>query len=418
MTDPFDDSFEDRLENIIADVIEVVRHRDSDDSSNESTPEEPRENVEVFDTNLPTTHKYLGKLNNVSGYTIFDEGEIISLLAIHTNTLVFPGFTLPLVMNSQIEQSIMQNFLTKQNVFVLVCADEVGARLYKYGVTMEVFESFSQHGTLYLKAKGRQRCKIVPGKEIQHLGGRLQQITVKILAEPEITSPIATTQLTALKLHRSYLFKDYDSLIRNYKHRKYHLAQFTNPGWVYDRRELCFYVKFIVQRLINFYLKENIPTDPVSLSYWFIQNFQLAHEERLQLMKLDSVIERLRLELKFLEMERLLCCAVCKAEITNQKYVFAMSKDGVQSNYCNPSGHVYETVTVLKADNFNLTGAPSKEFSWFPGYWWTIMQCRLCRGHIGWKFSSNHLHPSAFYGLAKSGLDIKIVDKNQTGNMI
>ena len=84
-------------------------------------------------------------------------------------------------------------------------------------------------------------------------------------------------------------------------------------------------------------------------------------------MKLDSTLERLRLELKFLEMERLLCCALCKGEITNQKHVFAMSKDGVQSNYCNPGGHVYETVTVIKAKNFNLSGTPSKEFSWFPG---------------------------------------------------
>ncbi|KAF5288697.1 hypothetical protein FQR65_LT11962 [Abscondita terminalis] len=394
MTDSSDNTYEDDLVDIVSDVIEIVRDQDTDDDSSSETS--------------------LGKLNNISGYTIFDEGEIISLLAIHTNTLVFPGFTLPLVMNSQIEQSIMQSFLDKQNVFALVCADEVGARLYKYGITMEVYESFVQRETLYLKAKGRQRCKIVPGKEIRHLGGRLQQITVRILAEPELNSPIASTQLTSLKLRRPYLFQDYKSLLDNYKCRRYHLAQFNSPGWVYDRNELCFYVKFMVDRLISFYLKENIPTDPVSLSYWFIQNFQLSHEERLQLMKLDSVIERLRLELKFLEMERLLCCALCKAEITNQKHVFAMSKDGVQSNYCNPSGHVYETVTVLKASNFNLTGSPSKEFSWFPGYWWTIMQCRLCRGHIGWKFSSNHLQPHEFYGLAKSGLDIKIVGSNQS----
>ncbi|KAF5283193.1 hypothetical protein FQA39_LY17385 [Lamprigera yunnana] len=156
----------------------------------------------------------------------------------------------------------------------------------------------------------------------------------------------------------------------------------------------------------NYSLPDDIPMDPVTLSYWFMQNFQLTYEERLHLMKLDSVIERLRLELKFLATERLLCCAMCKAELTNQKQVFAMSKDGVQSNYCNPNGHVFETVTVLTVKNFNLVGSSSQEFSWFPGYLWTIMQCRGCRSHIGWKFTSDFLHPRAFYGLAKSGLDI------------
>lgn len=86
-----------------------------------------------------------------------------------------------------------------------------------------------------------------------------------------------------------------------------------------------------------------------------------------------------------------------------------MSKDGVQSNYCNPGGHVYETVTVSKAKNFHLIGVPSKQFSWFPGYAWTIMQCKMCNRHLGWQFTAKNLVPSCFYGLAKSGFDIKII---------
>lgn len=67
--------------------------------------------------------QYLGKLNNVSGYTLLDEGEVLSMLAIHTNTLVFPGFTLPLVMHSQYENAVMQKFIETKNMFVLVCAE-------------------------------------------------------------------------------------------------------------------------------------------------------------------------------------------------------------------------------------------------------------------------------------------------------
>lgn len=42
-----------------------------------------------------------------------------------------------------------------------------------------------------------------------------------------------------------------------------------------------------------------------------------------------------------------------------------MYKDGLQSNYCNPGGHVYGTMTVLKAKNFLLIGEQSKQFFGF-----------------------------------------------------
>lgn len=108
----------------------------------------------------------------------------------------------------------------------------------------------------------------------------------------------------------------------------------------------------------------------------------------------------------------MICCAHCKVELAQQTDVFAMSKDGVQSNYCNPGGHVYETVTVSKAKNFHLIGESSRQFSWFPGYAWTIMQCKMCNAHLGWQFTAKHLVPSCFYGLAKSGFDIKIINND------
>lgn len=96
----------------------------------------------------------------------------------------------------------------------------MGGRLYRYGVTMEVFETFSKHGTLSLKARGRQRCRILPNKGIRHLGDRLQQVTVKIIAEPDITSPISNTQLLALKARRNCSTRDYENLIHTYKYRR------------------------------------------------------------------------------------------------------------------------------------------------------------------------------------------------------
>lgn len=85
---------------------------------------------------------------------------------------------------------------------------------------MEIFETTNRNGVLCLKARGRQRCQIMPGQEMCPLGGRLQKITVKILPEPQICSPINNSQLLSLKLRRHTYSSDFDDLIRNYKYRR------------------------------------------------------------------------------------------------------------------------------------------------------------------------------------------------------
>ena len=83
-----------------------------------------------------------------------------------------------------------------------------------------------------------------------------------------------------------------------------------------------------------------------------------------------------------------------------------MSIHGFMSAYVNPNGHVHETLTVYKAKNLSLIGRPSTEFSWFPGYAWTICQCKQCGSHIGWKFTStsSKMVPDKFYGLTRKSV--------------
>jgi cereblon len=353
--------------------------------------------------------QYLGKLDNVSGCAFYDDGEITTLAAIQTNTLVFPGFTLPLVLNNDLEINMLQRHTQKKNAFVLLTPTKDFKSVFAYGVIMEIFETHLRNDVLYLKARSRQRCQLVPGKEIKTLVGELYQVTVKVMLEPPITSPISNTQLNSLKLRARFKCTDYREFNKYRKYRQYHLCQYPLATWVYDKHEMCFLRDKLIQGLTSYYLIEFIPHDPVQLSFWFVQNFQLKHEERLKIMKIRTAIERLRLELRYLNMKRLICCAKCEAEIAQQNNVFPMSKDGVQSNYCNPGGYVYETVTVSKATNFTLIGPPSAQFSWFPGYSWTIMQCKMCSSHLGWQFTSANLKPDKFYGLAKNGFDVKIV---------
>ncbi|XP_022907775.1 protein cereblon isoform X2 [Onthophagus taurus] len=386
----------------IAKLISCVSKQKEDDSETGDKGE--------FDTALPTTHKYLGKLDNVGGYTLYDDGEIIqAMLAIHTNTLVFPGFTLPLVIREYETDHIMDD-IKNGYMFALICTDETSTKLSDYGVIMEVFETSVKRGSINLKAKGRQRCQIVAGTEIP-FRSRLRKLTVKVLPEPYIHSPINSTQLQTLKSRRTVFSKDYKSLMKNYRFRRYHLSQFPFASWVYDWNELSFYVNALTEGLKKYYSKEHLPEDPNILSYWFVQNYQLTHNERLQILKCASVLDRLKLELKLMKMARILSCGKCRIGIAFQRDIFAMSKDGIQSNYCNPGGNVYETVTVMEATNFTLVGESSKQFSWFPGYAWTIMQCAACRSHLGWQFTSKNHHPQRFFGLAHSCLDIKIVPK-------
>jgi len=90
-----------------------------------------------------------------------------------------------------------------------------------------------------------------------------------------------------------------------------------------------------------------------------------------------------------------------------------MSASGLMAAYVNPHGAIHETLTVLKVKNIRLTGAEVAEHSWFPGYKWTIAQCRLCGNHLGWRFRNPALKPSTFYGLTRTGL---IFARNTTGN--
>lgn len=68
----------------------------------------------------------------------------------------------------------------------------------------------------------------------------------------------------------------------------------------YGKGVYCINKCFIII-LINLIL-EYIPKDPEKLSYWFVQNYQLSHNERLKILGLKSTLERLKLECMYLKL--------------------------------------------------------------------------------------------------------------------
>lgn len=62
-------------------------------------------------------------------------------------------------------------------------------------------------------------------------------------------------------------------------------------------------------------------------------------------------------------------CKRCQNKIAKYFDIFAMSKDTVSTNFCNPGGYIHETLTVNKTFDsaVRMVDKPSSEFSWFPG---------------------------------------------------
>lgn len=55
------------------------------------------------------------------------------------------------------------------------------------------------------------------------------------------------------------------------------------------------------------YVPERLPSHPVELSYWVIQNLPLDDDLRLNLMGIDSAVQRLRCSLSIVQKVQTLC---------------------------------------------------------------------------------------------------------------
>jgi hypothetical protein len=65
----------------------------------------------------------------------------------------------------------------------------------------------------------------------------------------------------------------------------------------------------------------------------------------------------------------------------------------------NPTGWSYRFGCFAGAPGCRSEGVPSKQATWFPGYWWHIQVCGGCGVHLGWLFFADDPERSQFYGL-------------------
>ncbi|CAF0731852.1 unnamed protein product [Adineta steineri] len=217
-----------------------------------------------------------------------------------------------------------------------------------------------------------------------------------------------TKSLVHIKLSNQHLFR-----IRS---RKCPWSLTPYPYWVVRRYDDMYIMSLVKFELNNTMLANDdgsLPVTPDRFADWLLMNIPFEIQTVQKILSFPTTIQRLRFVLSWLRRYKKFACRQCAADICEDRDIFSISASGLMAAYVNPHGHIHETLTVLQAKNIRLLGQEVAEHSWFPGYKWTIVQCRLCGSHLGWRFRNSSLKPSTFYGLTRNGL---IFAKHTTGN--
>ncbi|GFS14021.1 protein cereblon [Elysia marginata] len=404
-----------------------LRKKSADSQSQKAT-------IVNFDQSLPSSHSYLGSdLEEVRGRTILEEGSVVTMpLLLLPGVVLVPGQVLPLQLHMQPLVAMVRRVADTNNTFGVLNVGRTNRgdnyqNVSTLGCTAEIFskrdelDDSSGISIMTVKARGRQRFKIINMKS--EVTGEIMG-KVRILPELSLTHVLDGARIPSLCRLMVPPAEDPQDMVKTAVDRQGRVltsvdlrcqsmvtrltsAHFTWwPPWVYKMYDIDWLAEQIRGELQN-WCPASLPPDPVNLSFWVAHNLPVSDDLRLRLLSFDSVVQRLRFGLNVIRKSgRLLCCDQCQEEISSKEHVFSMSQEGPLGAYVNPHGHVHEMFTVTTVQNLNHVGGAYTEHSWFPGYAWTIVQCKQCHNHMGWKFTATKkdLSPRKFWGLCRSSV--------------
>ncbi|XP_057525036.1 uncharacterized protein LOC130804574 isoform X2 [Amaranthus tricolor] len=179
------------------------------------------------------------------------------------------------------------------------------------------------------------------------------------------------------------------------------------PYWVYQMQDsfsLAQKAAGMWKQVVGAPNMDGFVRKPDTLSFYIASKIPISEATRQELLEINGVSYRLRREIELLESFDRVRCKNCQTEIARRSDMLVMSNEGPLGAYVNPSGFVHEIMTLYKANGLALIGRPRKEFSWFPGYAWTIVNCVTCERHMGWLFTATNkkLKPKSFWGVRSS----------------
>ncbi|KAL2340093.1 hypothetical protein Fmac_008033 [Flemingia macrophylla] len=176
------------------------------------------------------------------------------------------------------------------------------------------------------------------------------------------------------------------------------------PHWAYrmfDSYWLAQRAADMWNRIVAVPKMDSLIKKPDVLSFHIASKIPVSESTRQELLDIDGVAYRLRREIELLEKIELIRCKSCQTIIAKRSDMLVMSSEGPLSAYVNPGGYVHEIMTLYKANGLALIGPAVAEYSWFPGYAWTIANCATCKTQLGWLFTARNrkLKPSSFWGI-------------------
>uniref|UniRef100_A0A0X3P211 Protein cereblon n=3 Tax=Schistocephalus solidus TaxID=70667 RepID=A0A0X3P211_SCHSO len=184
------------------------------------------------------------------------------------------------------------------------------------------------------------------------------------------------------------------------------------PAWVYRQYDTAYLVAEIRSELSRWtntwHLDHWNPTLAVPFSFWLVQNLPLPCSTKAQLLEIDHVVQRLRAILHLTRKFSQIVCVSCRRNMSSQRDVICLAQEGSLTTYVNPHGIVFDMLTLSRViqGSIELVGDSSTDYSWFPGYAWTIAQCAGCYNHVGWLFTatSEDLRPRMFWGIKRDAI--------------
>ncbi|XP_055812003.1 uncharacterized protein LOC129881910 [Solanum dulcamara] len=195
--------------------------------------------------------------------------------------------------------------------------------------------------------------------------------------------------------------------------KKHSLNQFREvprafwPGWVYqmyDSYSLAQRAAGRWKQIVRAPSMDSYVMKPDVLSFHIASKMPVSESTRQELLEIDGISYRLRREIELLENFDCVRCRTCETLIAKRSNMLVMSSDGPLGAYVNPHGFVHEIMTLFKANGLAVIGNPVKEYSWFPGYAWSIAECATCETQLGWLFTATKkkLKPKSFWGIRSS----------------
>ncbi len=95
------------------------------------------------------------------------------------------------------------------------------------------------------------------------------------------------------------------------------------------------------------------------------------------------------------------CCKRCNNHITELSHQLPVNNQ-LYHQFVNPSGLEFEIVCFELAPGCSVSGKPTSDHTWFPGYQWQYAYCNQCNEHVGWYY--NHNEWLSFFGLITAKL--------------